>query len=127
MLQFILPLLLFFSTLANADPLRVRFNPIVTQVKHEPDRGNWAFVNGASSYTMTMSGVTATVSSSTTFIGSYWAIGYRKFEAYLGERVGAEGISTGDKSGVPISLSFEGLSTGGHTLLSYHNSWDVIV
>ncbi|KAH8798707.1 pectate lyase [Flagelloscypha sp. PMI_526] len=127
MLHFILPIVLLVSSLANADPLRVRFNPTVTQVKFEPDWANWTFVNGASSYTTTMNGVTATVSSSTTFTGGYWAIVYRKFEAYLGERVAAEGISTGDKSGVPISLSLEGLSVGEHTLLSYHNSWDDIV
>ncbi|KAH8798703.1 hypothetical protein DL96DRAFT_1781056 [Flagelloscypha sp. PMI_526] len=123
MLQFILPLLLSFSMLANAGPLRVRFNPTVTQVEHEPDWGDWAFVNGASSETTTMSGVTATVSSSTTFTGSYWAIGYRGFEAYLGQRVEAEGISAGTTGSVDISVNGEVVLSNVTQTIRQDNVW----
>ncbi|KAH8801245.1 pectate lyase [Flagelloscypha sp. PMI_526] len=127
MVHWITPWLLFsLAVVVVADPLRVRINPSTIPPKDEPDWSLWTIANGATTATTTISGITATLSAPSAFKGAYYKIVHQRFEAPLGERLVAEGMSTEDTSGISLTLTLSGLSVGEHTLLSYHNAWDKI-
>lgn len=133
-MKIILPVVLglyasFFHGFAVlADPIKIRINPSGILAKTEPDYTLWTVTNGETSASTTVSGVTFTLSaaSGTTLKGSWYKTVMARFTNYLGERVVGEGMSTEATTGSALTLTIQGLSTGNHTLLSFHNAWDKI-
>ncbi|KAK6337616.1 hypothetical protein TWF730_003011 [Orbilia blumenaviensis] len=125
MLHFCAIAILILALVAQAAPVRVRVNHVsVGNEPIQPDYALWT-ISGGTSASFTDSGVTfkLTVPSSE-LRGSRWKMITTKMEAFLGERVIGEGISTDGSTAVPITLTLTGLSAGTHTLLTWHNGWD---
>ncbi|KAH8834275.1 pectate lyase [Flagelloscypha sp. PMI_526] len=121
---FVVFLLWAVSVLA-ATPTRVRINPSGVPPKDDPDYTLWTISNGGTSATITANGVTATLAcSGSTLKGASYKTVLTRYEAYLGERLVAEGMSTDDTGGYALSLTLSGLAAGSHTLQTFHNAWD---
>ncbi|KAK1230824.1 hypothetical protein PQX77_000732 [Marasmius sp. AFHP31] len=119
----ILPL---FTATALAQHLQVLLNPSGVPVRPDNEWLTWTVTNGQASASTTISGVKFTISagSGTTLKGSQYKLIRNNFNGFLGQHMVGEGMSTDATTGIPLTLSIQGLSAGTHSLLSWHNAWD---
>lgn len=104
---------------------RVDLHPFQIAKQNNPDDILWS-IEEATSVNTTINDIDFTLSAAngTTLNGNWNKIIYAKFLATLGERLVGTAISTDEDSGVPITLTIDGLADGNHSLLAWHNSWN---
>ncbi|KAF1850520.1 polysaccharide lyase family 1 protein [Cucurbitaria berberidis CBS 394.84] len=115
-------------------PVRVRLNPAGIRDLSDSDFVTWTVPNAASANLKGSNGTALSFTLSAAsgkLSGNYNKVVYTRMISSLGERVIAEGISTGNDNsstigGAAITLSISGLPAGEHSLLAWHNAWDKI-
>ncbi|KAK6530458.1 hypothetical protein TWF694_003809 [Orbilia ellipsospora] len=120
----------FLLALVAEASVKVRVQDQSIALANEPSEPNyelWTVNGGTSSSFTSSSGVVFKLSvPSSTLRGSRYKLITAKMQAWLGERVVGEGMSTDGTAAVPITLTLTGLPSGTHTLLTYHNAWDAL-
>ncbi|KAL0563878.1 hypothetical protein V5O48_018183 [Marasmius crinis-equi] len=120
---------LSFSTLsAFAADLQVLLNPSGVPLRPDIDWTPWTITNGLASASTTISGVSFNIAaaSGTTLKGGQYKITRNNFNGFLGQHMVGQGMSTDATNGSALTLTITGLSTGTHSLLSWHNAWDAL-
>ncbi|KAL0569381.1 hypothetical protein V5O48_012590, partial [Marasmius crinis-equi] len=120
---------LSFSTLsAFAANLQVLLNPSGVPLRPDIDWTPWTITNGLASASTTISGVSFNIAaaSGTTLKGGQYKITRNNFNGFLGQHMVGQGMSTDATNGSALTLTITGLSTGTHSLLSWHNAWDAL-
>lgn len=99
----------------------MRLNPTGLRLFEDPDWPAWT-VGSSSPQTYTSNGITFSLSTDGTDLkGARYKLVQQRATAGMGEKMVGEAMSS-DAEAKPITLSLKGLSTGSHTLTTWHNA-----
>lgn len=107
-------------------PTRLNLHPTQIRKGSNPDNDHIWVIEEVNSANTTINDVTLTLSGpkDVTLNGDWNKFVYSKFLAMMGERLVGTGVSTKEDTGGSITLTIDGLSSGNHSLLAWHNAWD---
>ncbi|KAM0263682.1 hypothetical protein ACHAPA_008656 [Fusarium lateritium] len=111
---------------SSVAPTRLNLHPTQIRKGNNTDNDHIWVIEEANSANTTIDDVTfsLTAPKDVTLNGDWNKIVYAKFLATMGERLVGTGISSNEDTGGPITLTIDGLSSGNHSLLAWHNAWD---